>query len=190
MKHELNSKNTKQMLCDTLIQLSSQKPFSKITVSEIIKLCDVNRKTFYYHFADVYDLLEWHLNNEITAAVSTYNHPLDDWCESISYATNYMNQHSYLKNFIKDPLAKDTMTKLLNRTIYPRALEIIEHQEQKHAKSFKPDFKEFLTNNFTHIIVLSVLDSIENPNNYDAEKLKQYLSVVLEASLNAFFEQL
>ena len=54
MKHKLNSINTKQMLVDALITLSIQKPFSKITVSEIIDYCNINRKTFYYHFTDIY----------------------------------------------------------------------------------------------------------------------------------------
>ena len=89
MKHELNSQNTKQMLCDALITLSAKKSFSKISVSEIVNLCEVNRKTFYYHFADVYDLLEWHLNNEIEKAISAFD-PLADLGASISYSVNYM----------------------------------------------------------------------------------------------------
>ena len=58
------------MLAESLKRAMKQKSFSKITVSEIIQDCGVNRKTFYYHFEDVYDLLEWHLNNEIERAIS------------------------------------------------------------------------------------------------------------------------
>lgn len=46
-----------------------RKPFSKITVSELIKTCNVNRKTFYYHFEDIYDLLKWMLEQEAVAVV-------------------------------------------------------------------------------------------------------------------------
>ena len=106
MKHELNSQNTKQMLCDALISLSAKKPFSKITVSEIVTLCDVNRKTFYYHFTDVYDLLEWHLHNQIELAISTFN-PLYDLPSTIDYAVDYMTKHTYLQksllNFCETP---------------------------------------------------------------------------------------
>ena len=35
-----------------------KKPLSNITVSEIIADCGVNRKTFYYHFEDIYALLK------------------------------------------------------------------------------------------------------------------------------------
>ena len=44
---------TKKALTDALKKLMSQKAFSKITVSEIIRMCNVNRKTFYYHFEDI-----------------------------------------------------------------------------------------------------------------------------------------
>ena len=41
-----------------------KKTLSKITVSELIAECNVNRKTFYYHFDDIYALLKWTLEEE------------------------------------------------------------------------------------------------------------------------------
>lgn len=189
MKHELNSQNTKQMLCDAFITLASKKAFSKITVSEIINLCNVNRKTFYYHFTDVYDLLEWHLTNEIQAVISSFN-PLSDINATITFSINYMSQHTYLQNFIEDPIAKSTITNLLNKTLYPKAVETIEELENMHKKKLESDFKEFLARNFTHMVVLSILDNIENPDNYDIEKMEKYLAMILNSSITSFFQQL
>lgn len=59
MTHAENSLRTKTKLADSLKKLMMHKPFSKITVSEIIRDCNVNRKTFYYHFEDIYALLKW-----------------------------------------------------------------------------------------------------------------------------------
>jgi len=36
-----------------------EKTLDKITVKEIVARCGVNRQTFYYHFRDIYDLLDW-----------------------------------------------------------------------------------------------------------------------------------
>ena len=58
MKHEVTSLNTKKALAAALKELMTKKPLSKITVSDIISVCGVNRKTFYYHFQDIYDLLK------------------------------------------------------------------------------------------------------------------------------------
>jgi len=41
------------MLADSLKKAMKSKPVSKVTISEIIADCNVNRKTFYYHFEDI-----------------------------------------------------------------------------------------------------------------------------------------
>ena len=51
--------STKEALGDALKQMMSLKPINKITVKDLVSICNVNRQTFYYHFDDVYDLLEW-----------------------------------------------------------------------------------------------------------------------------------
>ena len=189
MKHELNSQNTKQMLTDALLSISEKKAFSKITVSEIVSLCNVNRKTFYYHFTDVYDLLEWHLQNEINTALSQFN-PLNNLNDTILYSVDYMNQHTYLRNFIKDPIARDKITRILSQCINPKAYEMIENLETTHNKSLEKGFKDFLVKSLTHITILSILDAIENPNNYEIEKITQYLSTIVHTSVDGFFRQI
>ena len=51
-------KYTKKTIKDTFISLLSEKDIKKITVSEICKLADINRATFYRYYLDVYDLLD------------------------------------------------------------------------------------------------------------------------------------
>ena len=71
MKYEITSQNTKKMLANTLISLMKKKSLSKISISEIVKTCQINRKTFYYHFADIYELLEWHFEQEMLTIISS-----------------------------------------------------------------------------------------------------------------------
>lgn len=51
--------STKEALAGALKQMMGVKPIDKITVKDLVEICNVNRQTFYYHFNDVYDLLEW-----------------------------------------------------------------------------------------------------------------------------------
>ena len=55
---------TKSALAQSLKQLMADKTLDKITVKEIVARCGVNRQTFYYHFRDIYDLLDWMFINE------------------------------------------------------------------------------------------------------------------------------
>ena len=51
--------STKRVLAQSLKRLLSARTLDKITVKDIVEDCGVNRQTFYYHFRDIYDLLEW-----------------------------------------------------------------------------------------------------------------------------------
>ena len=53
------SQITKRALEQSLKNLLLQKPLTKITINDIAGDCGINRMTFYYHFKDIYDLVEW-----------------------------------------------------------------------------------------------------------------------------------
>ena len=50
---------TKRALEASLKKLLLEKPLNKITVTDICEDCGISRMTFYYHFQDIYDLVEW-----------------------------------------------------------------------------------------------------------------------------------
>ena len=53
------SQTTKRALAASLKTLLLQKPLNKITINDIAEDCGISRMTFYYHFKDIYDLVEW-----------------------------------------------------------------------------------------------------------------------------------
>ena len=53
--------STKEALGNALKKMLSVKPIDKITVKDLVEECGVNRQTFYYHFADIYALMDWTL---------------------------------------------------------------------------------------------------------------------------------
>lgn len=50
---------TKQALANSLKKIMEEKSLSKISIKDIVEKCDMNRKSFYYHFKDKYDLVNW-----------------------------------------------------------------------------------------------------------------------------------
>ena len=59
-----DSNITKQALAAALKELIAERPFEKISVSDICDRCRMNRKSFYYHFRDKYDLANWIFDTE------------------------------------------------------------------------------------------------------------------------------
>lgn len=58
---------TKQALANSLKELMDKRSFSKISVKDIVEKCGMNRKSFYYHFKDKYDLVNWIYYTEFVA---------------------------------------------------------------------------------------------------------------------------
>ncbi len=87
---------TKQALAFALKERMEEKTFEKISVSDICESCDMNRKSFYYHFKDKYDLVNWIFRTEF-AESSKKNYP-DFWklmgnlCDYL-----YVNKEFYFK---------------------------------------------------------------------------------------------
>lgn len=55
------SQITKRALAASLKNMLLKKPLNKITINDIAEDCVIIRMTFYYHFKDIYDLVEWTL---------------------------------------------------------------------------------------------------------------------------------
>ena len=72
MKHEEISMYTKKALSEALKEALKTKPFKKITVSELIESCNINRKTFYYHFEDMPSLIEEIIIEEVDNIINEY----------------------------------------------------------------------------------------------------------------------
>lgn len=64
-----DSNITKKALAAALRTLMETESFSKISVGDICALCQMNRKSFYYHFRDKYDLANWIYQTEFISAV-------------------------------------------------------------------------------------------------------------------------
>lgn len=57
---------TKKMIAETFLMLVKKKNLQKISVSEIVEAAGISRGTFYNHFVDIQDLINWIFHHEVT----------------------------------------------------------------------------------------------------------------------------
>lgn len=110
-----DSNITKKALAVALKELMEEKAFEKISVGDICEKCNMNRKSFYYHFKDKYDLVNWIFDTEFIAA---------------------MHKKTYVDTW--DLLADICQYFYENRDFYRKALRI------KGQNSFSDHFRELL----------------------------------------------
>ena len=63
---------TKQALSNCFERTYGRSSFEKIRIADICKRCGMNRKSFYYHFKDKYDLLNWIFDTEFISFARTF----------------------------------------------------------------------------------------------------------------------
>ena len=56
--------STKNAMKASLKKLIKKKTLNKITISDIAEDCGISRMTFYYHFKDIYDLVDWCITSD------------------------------------------------------------------------------------------------------------------------------
>ena len=94
-----DSNITKRALASSLKKLMEAKPLSKISVSDICEACDMNRKSFYYHFKDKYDLVNWIYRNEFIM-VATQKEQKTGWDLLEDLCIYFYENHNFYKKLL------------------------------------------------------------------------------------------
>ena len=94
-----DSNITKKALASALKKLLEDTSFKKISVADICEKCDMNRKSFYYHFKDKYDLANWIFDTEVITLLRD-RYPDDRW-DVVERICHYLydNRSYYYKVF-------------------------------------------------------------------------------------------
>lgn len=84
---------TTQAIEAAFIDLLGEKPFDKITVMDIVKRCGINRNTFYYHYHDIYDLLDQLLAEERALLLAVAREDFSTWPVAIKLGTAFASKN-------------------------------------------------------------------------------------------------
>ena len=94
-----DSNITKRALALALKELIKTHPIEKISVGNICDVCGMNRKSFYYHFQDKYELINWIYYTEFLK--TALENPINDSRELLDAICCYFyeNREFYAKTF-------------------------------------------------------------------------------------------
>ena len=87
-----HANQTKLMLTQSLQDLMLHTPLEKISVQDIVDHAGVGRNTFYYHFADKYDLVNWYFQDTATRFL-VERQAFTDWTSMLRAVEAYFRAH-------------------------------------------------------------------------------------------------
>lgn len=179
-------KTTKQAISESLAKLLETHTIEKITVKEIVADCGVNRQTFYYHFCDIYDLLEWTLDNSFRQFVTEHPVPENDWQEQIGLLQKFFHEHRQLILHAYDSTNRAYYENFMERFLAP----IFRYRLSlcPSASSVSEEKRQFVQQVYTWACSNLIIEWVEHgmPEGH-LSRLTDYIGLV-NATLNAALE--
>ena len=178
---------TKRALEASLKNLLLQKPLNKITINDITEDCGISRMTFYYHFKDIYDLVEWSCMEDAARALEgkkTY----DTWQEGFLNIFRAVQANKPFVMNVYRSVSRERVEQYLKPLIHSLILGVIEEKSAEMAVS-EAD-KSFIAYFYEYAFIGIMLDWISENMKGDPEIIVERTSKLIHGSiiraLNAF----
>jgi probable dihydroxyacetone kinase regulator len=174
------SEITKKAIAESLIKLAKTKPFDKITVTDIVNDCGVNRMTFYYHFQDIYDLVNWILldkGSEILDGKTSY----DNWQEGLKKILDEMLSYKEIIINAYSSINRETLDRYLNQVTFKLLYDVV--NEEAKGFNISPDDKKFIASFYSYAFVGLTLDWVLKGMKEKPEILVEKLSILIKGNI-------
>ena len=174
------SQITKRALAESLKKLLLEKPLDRITVSDITEDCGVSRMTFYYHFKDVYDLIEWTWLQAAERALDgqkTY----DTWQLGFLQIFLLVQENRAFVMNLYHSISREQVERYLYRLTYQLLIGVVE--EKSAGMSVRDEDKKFIADFYKYAFVGLMLDWIRGGMKGEPQVLIDRLSVLIRGDV-------
>ena len=176
------SQVTKRALEASLKNLLLKKPLNKITINEIAENCGINRMTFYYHFLDIYDLVEWSCLEDAKKAIENKK-THDTWQQGLVSLLYAVKENKPFIVNVYNCVDKAQVEKYLKPLTDDLLLGVVE--EESVNISVREDDKKFIAQIYSYCFVGIMLDWIKDDMKEKPEDLVERLALVLDGDIGS-----
>ena len=176
------SQVTKRALEQSLKNLLLKKPLTKITISDITEDCGINRMTFYYHFKDIYDLVEWVCMEDAKRALDekkTY----DTWQQGLLQIFEAVQENKPFILNVYRCVHREQVEKYLQPLVDQLMLDVI--QEESASMMIREEDKQFIAKIYAYIFIGVMLDWIKDDMREAPQEIVARLVKLLRGSVTA-----
>lgn len=181
------SQLTKRALEESLKRLLLEKPLNKITIADITSDCGISRMTFYYHFQDIYDLVEWACEEDAARAIAG-NKTADTWQTGLLDTFLALRKN---KPFIAS-IYHDMSREQVERFLVPVVSDLVKSVVDEHAarRHVREQDRDFIARFFAHALIGTVLDWIARDMRDDPQQLVQRVATIADGAIETALDRL
>ena len=135
------ARNTCQQIADALLRLMDQKELDSITVRELTEEANVNKKTFYYHFHSIAELLDWMCFTKIFSYTEETQIAASNWTMFLGKITTAIRSNrDYITKILSSgysPEFLQSMSNVIGIMMESYVQQIIKNWEAEHTEQMR-----------------------------------------------------
>lgn len=174
------AQTTKRALEASLKHLLLQKPLDKITISDIAEDCGISRMTFYYHFKDIYDLIEWSCAEDAAKALGgkkTY----DTWQQGFLQIFDAVLENKPFIRNVYHSISREQVEQYLYEVTYGLLIDVVE--EKAAGMEVRDEDKKFIADFYKFAFVGLMLDWIRGGMKTEPKHIVDRLSLLIQGDI-------
>lgn len=175
------SKTTKEALAESLKKLMNTTALAKITINDIVRDCGVNRRTFYYHFQDIYALLEWIFKTEVASAMEK-NTTYQTWQNGFLKILIYLSQNRKMVLNTYNSIGREHLETHLYSAVYILVVNVVD--EIAVDMNVSQENKEFVVNFYKFAFVGLLLEWIRTNMIQNSEQIIDNLDKIISGDIH------
>ena len=176
------SQITKRALEQSLKNLLLKKPLTKITVGDIAEECGINRMTCYYHFKDIYDLVEWSCLEDAKKALDekkTY----ETWQQGLLRIFEAVQENKPFILNVYRCVHREQVERYLQPLVDQLLLDVL--NEEIGEMTLRDEDKQFIAQIYSYIFIGLMLDWIKDDMRADPQQIVDRLAKLIKGSMSA-----
>ena len=151
-------------------------------MSDLVNDCDMNRKTFYYHFSNVYDLLKWMFEQEAIEMVKKFDF-LVDYEEAINFVLDYVDKNDYIINCAYSSIGRDEMKNFFFSDFIGINSSLIDNISERYGILLDEDYKGFMARFFSEAVAGTLIDMVHEKDKEKRKKYADYIVRIVRTSM-------
>lgn len=176
------SQITKRALEQSLKRLLLQKPLNKITISDITDDCGISRMTFYYHFKDIYDLVEWACLQDASGALQE-KRTHDTWEEGFLQIFRAVRENKPFVMNVYRCVGRERVEQYLISLTDGLVRGVVE--EEAAGMCVREDDRAFIAKTYSYMFVGLMLDWVADDMRGDPAEIVRRLALCIEGTVAA-----
>lgn len=181
------SELTKQTIRVSLMKLLNERPLDKITIKDIVEDCGVNRNTFYYHFQDIYALLEDIFEREYEKVIAQ-NMESFTWQDALIQSLAFATENKKAIYHIYNSINRDQLERYLFRVTEDVMERVVKHEAK--GLDVEPMDIRYISLFYKHAVMGLVLEWLQRGMKDDAEAVIGRMGEIFDGNLRYTLEKI